>query len=141
MVARRTYLDSGVLLAAWRCEDTVSTKALAVLDDPDRLFVISDFVRLETLAKPIFHKNQDEVEFMQSVFRYAHSVPLTTALAEHAMRVACKYNLNALDALHISAAIVANVDEFVTSEKTTKPIFTVQELQVISLYVPSSQQP
>jgi predicted nucleic acid-binding protein len=138
MVLHRTYLDSGVLLAAWRGTPDVSAKALAVLGDPNRLFVISDFVLLETLPKAVFHKNQDEVSFMELIFENAQLVPLTTILIGKAMDVACKHNINALDALHISAAIVAQVDDFVTTEKDTKPMFAVQELQITSLHPDSS---
>lgn len=49
-------------------------------------------------------------------------------------RFASDYDLAPIDALHISAAVMADVDEFVTIEKDTKPMCRVREVTVISLY-------
>lgn len=134
MASRRTYLDSGVLIAAWQGKDEVFVKAMAILDDPNRVFVISDFLRLETLPKPRFLQRLDEVAFMEAVFaRAVQTVVPSSALTTNAIQMACTYDLAPLDALHISAALEAQVDEFVTAEKTTKPMFRVKELQVTSL--------
>jgi hypothetical protein len=48
--------------------------------------------------------------------------------------LASRYDLTPIDALHVSAAVIAGVDEFVTGEKDTKPMFRVQEVKVVSLY-------
>ncbi|ACK71220.1 conserved hypothetical protein [Gloeothece citriformis PCC 7424] len=50
-----------------------------------------------------------------------------------AQDVAAKYGLGALDALHIACAISVEADEFITTEKTTKPLHRVREIQVISI--------
>lgn len=134
MPVRRTYLDSGVLIAAWQGTDDIYTNAMLILDDADRAFVISDFIRLETVPKPTFLKKPDEVAFMEKIFaRAAVIVESSSALTAQAVKMACKYNLAPVDALHISAALTAKVDEFITSEKSTKPLFSVTELQVTSL--------
>jgi len=39
----RTFLDAGVLIAAFRSRNAVSTLALTLLDDPGRVFVTSVF--------------------------------------------------------------------------------------------------
>jgi len=39
---------------AARGNDEVAARALAVLDDPNRSFVTSDFVRLEVVPKPVY---------------------------------------------------------------------------------------
>jgi predicted nucleic acid-binding protein len=49
----RTYLDSGVLIAAARGNDEAATLAFALLADTSRVFVSSVFVRLEILPKPM----------------------------------------------------------------------------------------
>ena len=46
-----TYLDSGVLINAFRGVNEVSLKATEILDDSTRLFATSVFVQLETLPK------------------------------------------------------------------------------------------
>lgn len=40
----------------------MTTKALLILDDPEREFVSSAFVKLEVLSKAIYHKQQEEIE-------------------------------------------------------------------------------
>jgi len=133
IVACRTYLDSGVLIAAWRGLEYQSNKAISVLDDSRRTFIVSDFIVLETIAKPTFNKFNDEVTFMRTIFNKAERIMSSEKLTKKAVSIACKYDLTAIDALHISAAIMANVDEFITSEKQTKPMFKITELNVISL--------
>jgi hypothetical protein len=49
----RTYLDANILIAAFQGEGDGAMAAIAALDDPDREFVVSDFLRLETLPKPV----------------------------------------------------------------------------------------
>lgn len=135
MSLRRTYLDSGVLIAAWKGEDEIATSAMTILDDPNREFVISDFLRLETLPKPTFQKRADEVAFIETIFASAaESVVTSAALSSHAIQMASTYDLSPIDALHISAALSAKVDDFITSEKPTKPMFNVKELKVTSLH-------
>ncbi|NJO63944.1 MAG: type II toxin-antitoxin system VapC family toxin [Richelia sp. RM2_1_2] len=47
--------------------------------------------------------------------------------------IAKNYGLAAMDALHIAAAISINADEFITTEKVTKPMHRVSEIRVISI--------
>ena len=44
MAKLRTFIDSGVLLAAFKAGGELAENALAVLGDPERQFVSSDFV-------------------------------------------------------------------------------------------------
>ncbi|HAC62746.1 MAG TPA: nucleic acid-binding protein [Cyanothece sp. UBA12306] len=130
----KTYLDSGVLIAAARGTDIVSSKAILILDDDQRQFCCSCFVRLEILAKAKYHQQQNEVEFYQSFFSscrfWADPLDPIVKLAED---LATKYGLNALDALQIASAIYLNADEFITTEKTTKPLHRVTKIKVISI--------
>lgn len=65
---KRTYLDSGVLIAAIRGVEPIAQKALEILDDPDREFVSSMFVKLEVLPKAVYHKQTIEQEFYTTFF-------------------------------------------------------------------------
>ena len=60
---KRTYIDSGVLIAAIRGVEPIAQKALEILDDPEREFVSSMFVKLEVLPKAVYHKQSIEEEF------------------------------------------------------------------------------
>jgi predicted nucleic acid-binding protein len=131
----RTYLDANVLIAAFQGKEPLAANALQVLDDPGRTFVVSDFLRLEVLPKPTFHNRTTEIEFMNLVLDKAQeSVTADKGLTEKAIKMASRYDLSPVDSLHISAATKASVDEFVTMEKSTKPMFGVEELTVTSLY-------
>ncbi len=132
---KRTYIDANVLIAAFQGEEQVAQRALRVLDDPDCKLVVSDYLRLEVLPKPTFHKRQEEVEFMQAVFDgAAENLSTSSDLTGCALSMASKYDMTPIDALHIGAAAVADVDEFVTMEKPTKPMCKVKEVKVISIH-------
>jgi hypothetical protein len=46
MNKKKTYLDAGVPIAAVRGRDEVGARAMQVLNDPDREFVSSAFLKL-----------------------------------------------------------------------------------------------
>lgn len=132
---KRTYIDANVLIAAFQGEERVAQRALRVLDDPDRKLVVSDYLRLEVLPKPTFHKRQEEIDFMQAVFNGASENLITSSdLTGCALEMASKYDMTPIDALHVGAAAVAGVDEFVTMEKPTKPMCKVKEIKVVSIH-------
>lgn len=58
-----TYLDSGVLINAFRGVNEVSLKATEILDNSTRLFATSVFVQLETLPKAVYNNQLAEVKF------------------------------------------------------------------------------
>jgi len=130
---KRTYIDANVLIAAFQGEEQVAQRALRVLDDPGRRLVVSDYLRLEVLPKPMFHKRQEEVEFMEAVFEKAENRETSPQLTQCSLEIAAKYDIAPIDALHVGAAVVAGVDELVTLEKPTKPICKVEEVSVKSI--------
>lgn len=128
----KTFLDSGVLLTAWRGADAAI--AISIIEDPAREFYTSDLVKLELLPKPACFKNHLEVGFYEMFFKAAKaSEPLSPALGRHADRLARRYGLAALDALHIAAAIRQGAKEFITTESETKPLHRVTEIRVRAL--------
>lgn len=130
----RTFLDSGVLIAAARGNDAVASKALAILDDPSRSFVTSDFVRLEILPKPLYNKYAKEAEFYQEFFEAVEQhVPSSASLIEAAYSEATAAGLSAVDAIHVAAAKDTNSDEFITGENSSKPLFRVKNLKLTTL--------
>lgn len=130
----KTFLDSGVLLHAWRGE-ILSRAALQILDDDTREFHTAQMVRLELLPKARFEKRVQEVAFYEAHFSdCAGCEPLSEDLGLQAESLAIRHGLAGPDALQIAAAIRQGVDEFYTSEKRGKPMFRVKELKVISLF-------
>ncbi|MGH7488630.1 MAG: PIN domain-containing protein [bacterium] len=137
-----TFIDAGVLIAAARGSLVSSPGALAILDDPDRTFASSFFVRLEVLPKALFHKRTDESDFYEEFFKSVDIwTPIETGLFEDALRVASDAGLSALDALHVAAALAVGADEFITSEKPGKPIHRVRGVTVRTIHSPLSVPP
>ena len=129
---KRTYVDANILIAAFQGEENVAQRALSILDDPNRMLVVSDYLRLEVLPKPMFHKRQEEVQFMETVFEKAENWETSPKLTRLSLELAAKYDIAPIDALHVGTAVVAGVDELVTLEKPTKPICKVKEVAVKS---------
>jgi hypothetical protein len=131
----KTFLDSGVLLTAWRGEPSPQTDAaLSVMADDERQFYTSDHVKLELLPKPTFEKRRVELEFYQSHFDLTlGSEPFSPELGGAALRLATKHGLSAGDALNVVAAIRQGAEEFITSELPGKPIFRIGGIRMTSL--------
>lgn len=131
MFKKRTFIDANVLIAAFQGTDEISKKALTAIDDPDREFIVSDYLRLEVIPKPRYNGREEEVEFMEAFFQNAieevHSTPSLTSLA---IELASGHDLQPLDALHASTAVQAKVDEFITLEKESKPLFRLRDFVV-----------
>ena len=130
----KTYLDTGVLITAFRNKGLGGIRALQILDDSQRTFGSSIFVKLETLPKTIYNQQAIEREFYETFFDavtdWANDVE---RIVEEAYRISCEYGLAAMDALHIAAAVTIGAEEFITTEKITKPMFRVSEIKVMPL--------
>jgi predicted nucleic acid-binding protein len=133
---KKTYIDSGVLINAFRGTTEVSLKATQILDDPAREFASIPFVNLEALPKAIYNKQQEEAEFYEVFFsaitHWASNLEQIFKTADHIART---YGLAGMDALHVAAALSIEVDELVTTERTTKPMHRVTEVQIISIVI------
>jgi predicted nucleic acid-binding protein len=130
----RTFIDAGVLVAAARGVGDISEKALEILQDSDREFASSIFIKLEVLPKAVYNRQTDEAEFYETFFNavtyWANDVE---RIIEEAYRIACTYGLASMDSLHVAAALLVGAEELVTTEKPTKPMYRVTDIQVISI--------
>ncbi|MFU8807003.1 MAG: type II toxin-antitoxin system VapC family toxin [Bradymonadaceae bacterium] len=128
-----TYLDTGVLIAAWQGTHECAEQAYKILDDAAREFAASPFLRLELIPKPTFHNKRDEIQFYETFFGDVRHWPTDLEwVTEEALRLACVYDLTALDALHLASASQLGA-EFMTTEKSTKPMFGIKEITVVSI--------
>lgn len=133
-----TFLDTCVLMAAWKGEDDLAQRAFNVIEDTGRKFIVSDYLELELLPKPSFHGYKEEVEFYKMFLDAADiRIPPSEDISKRAISLASKYDMSAMDALHYSIACEAGADEFITAEKPTKPFFATKELNVSTIYVDS----
>ncbi|NCR05752.1 MAG: nucleic acid-binding protein [Microcystis aeruginosa LG13-03] len=115
MSHRKAYIDSGVLITAFQGIQSASIKAYQILNDENREFASSRFVQLEVLPKATFNKQQEEIEFYETFF------------------LAVNYWATEMDALHVAAALQIQADELITTEKPTKPMHRVREIQIVSI--------
>jgi predicted nucleic acid-binding protein len=140
-----TYVDSGVLIYAAQGTTAAAALALPFLADTAREYVTSDYVRLEVFPKCTFHQRRAEIEFYSEFFRLnGRTVPTSPALLEYALEEACNTGISGLDAVHIACAVFAGAEEFITSEKYTKPIHRTQKVRVVSIFpmpLPTNAQP
>ncbi len=89
---------------------------------------------MEVLPKAICYKQQAEVNFYE--FFFGNVTDWATdleMLTQSAYELASTYGLSRLDALNVAAAIGLNADEFVTTEKPTKPMYRVSDLRFVSV--------
>lgn len=130
-----TYLDASVLIAAVRGQGELGTRALAVIDDPNRTFAASIFLKLEVLPQARFHKRGPEVAFYERFFAAVSTwATHLSVITEAALTEASTYGVEAIDALHVAAAAAAGADELVTLEKPTRTIHRARAVKVVSLY-------
>jgi predicted nucleic acid-binding protein len=130
-----TFIDAGVLIAAVRGTPAIARTAIEILDDDQRTFASSDFVRLEVLPKPLFHRKTEESAFYEAFFAAVTDwARWDDSLLQEAFSLASRSGLSALDALHAAAAISVGADEIVTTEKAGRPIHRISELHIRTIH-------
>lgn len=130
-----TFIDSGVLVTAARGVEALSDKAITILAATDREFASSEFIKLEVLPKAIYHQQIDEAEFYQTFFNaVTYWADDLESITRDGYNIACQYGLAAMDALHLAAAISVGAEEFITTEKPTKPMYRITDIKVVSLF-------
>ncbi len=130
----RTFLDSGVLLAAARAVGPDRECALQILEDANRVFVTSPFVYLELVPKATYYKKRLEKAFYDEYFRAAEWTRDLNQIAVVAQTEAAQSGLAAMDALHVAAAHLGRAEEFVTTERPGKPVYRSSLMKVVYLF-------
>jgi predicted nucleic acid-binding protein len=130
----RTFLDTGVLLAAYKGSPSVAGAALEILNHPNRIFLSSPFVRHEVSPKALYNRRQDEYRFYQSYFRRALFCDDLKSILNHAGKEAARSGISPMDSLHIAAAHLLRADEFVTTEKPGRSIYRTSLVDVVYLF-------
>jgi predicted nucleic acid-binding protein len=104
------------------------------MEDGRRSFVASSALKLELLPLPQYHGNHNEVAFYETFFHHVSEwQEVNETLLRAALSIAGRHGLHAMDGLHLAAATAMEVDEFITDEKPTKPIFRVKTPKVVAL--------
>ena len=130
----RTFLDSGVLIAAYNARPELKAPALAVLKDPNRVFLSSPFVRHEVCPKALFNKRHQEYRFYREYFQRALMFNDVRLVLERASRESARSGVNAMDSIHLAAAHLLRADEFITTETPRKSIYRTSLVKVVCLF-------
>jgi len=112
---------------------TAADLAMAYLYDPLREYVTSDCVRLELLPKSTYNQRTEETEFYNRFFASSLRVPVSEGVIELAIDEGCKTGIAGMDALHIACAASVDAEEFITTEKPTKPMYRTSLIKVICI--------
>jgi len=130
----RTFLGSGVLIAAYNARPELKAPALAVLKDPSRIFLSSPFVRHEVCPKSLFNKRHLEYRFYREYFQRAVMFNDVRLILERAGRESARTGVSAMDSLHLAAAYLLKADEFITTETPQKSIYRTSLVNVRYLF-------
>ena len=131
---KRTYIDSGVLIAAARGKESCYARALGILSDAAREFVCSDYVKMETVPKPTYFGYVQEVRFYEEFFLSVKTwLTFDKSHLDEAYKEACVSGLSSLDAVHVVLASLTGCDELVTSEKSVSAIHRTKKVSVVSI--------
>ena len=133
MPKKLTFLDAGVLMAGARESSQLREVALQIINDPDREFITTNFVRLETELKCDYYGYQEQMKFYEIFFQYVDSYDGYEEIVAEAFRVGKRFGLNAMDALHIAAARLIGVEEFITTERPASPFRNVKGVKIVFL--------
>jgi predicted nucleic acid-binding protein len=129
-----SFIDSGILITAARGSSPRSQLALNVLADSDRVFCSSIFIKLEVLPKSVCYQQTLECDFYEAFFQgVTYWASDLDVLTQSAYQLACDYGLSGFDALNVAAAIVLKADEFITTEKPTKPMYRMPGIQFVTI--------
>ncbi|MBI4909340.1 MAG: nucleic acid-binding protein [Acidobacteria bacterium] len=130
----RTFLDSGVLIAAWKGSMEPGNIAFQVVGSAGRIHLTSPFVRHEVSPKAQFNRRADEYRFYQRYFKQATFCDDLKAILNLASKEAAKSGVNSMDSLHVAAAHLLRADEFITTEKPGKSIYRTALVKVVYLF-------
>lgn len=132
---KRCYIDAGVLIDAARGRPGAYERAFAILDDPRRRFVSCPMLKLELIPQATYNKRWDEIKLYEKFFeKVIFWKDMSDDLIEDAIKIAGQHGLDAIDAIHIAAALSSGADEFITTEKPSKPLHKVKNISIITLY-------
>ena len=134
-----TFVDAGILVAAARGASEQSRRAMAILDDPDREFASSPFLRLEVLPRAVFNRRAPETAFYEAFFAsVTHWATDLAAIVSAAEAESSSFGVEAMDALHVAAAASVGAVELLTTEKPARSIHRARAVKVFTIHPPDT---
>jgi hypothetical protein len=104
---------------------------MSVLFDFDREIVATSLVALETVGHASYNNRTLELQFYKEFFDYVvtGTVEVDETLVADAMLISKTIDADGIDAPHLAAAVRLGAEDFITTEKRTKPMFREQWLR------------
>ena len=136
----RVFVDTGVLITAFRGEPAMRQPALSVLSQPHFDFWYSPLLELETILQPSHNNRKLEMEFYREYFKNATCFGSLDRIFEIGSKDAIKHGIPVMDALHIAAANLSRCKVFFTTEAPTKPLFRTKLVKVASILNPVTKR-
>ena len=130
----QTFLDSGVLITAYNGQPDLRERALAILEDRNRIFLSSPFVRHEVCPNTLFNRRHLEYRFYREYFQRAVMFNDVRLILERASRESARSGVSAMDALHLAAAHLLRADEFITIEHPRRSIYRSSLVKIVYLF-------
>ena len=128
-------MDADVLIHAARGTKIYGSTALELISESNRLMISSNFVVLEVIPKARYNGRTIEERFYRTFFETVNDwITPSSELIRMALDIATEYGLAGMDAIHMATASLGNVEEFITGEKPSSPLFRVPTLRVTSLF-------
>jgi hypothetical protein len=103
------------------------------LKDPNRVFLSSPFLDLELLPQVIQNRQREQQKFLETYLAATKRIEDMRAIFRVAFREASTSAVSGVDALHVAAAYLLKADEFITTEKPGKAIYTNGLVHVLHL--------
>ena len=126
-----SYRDTCVFIEAIRGKPPEQKRARALFRDPNREVVSSQFVKLELLPNV---RNPAEKLLLDGLFSAVQSwVPIDDNLVAHTADIVRATGSAPIDGLHIACAEMGGVDELITCESPTKPMFKWPPVRTIHI--------
>jgi len=129
----RVFLDSGVLIGAFKGEPEIREGAFAILSNPNLEFWYSPLLKLEVTLQPTHHKQTVELAFYEEYFRNANCYGDLNRVFEIGNKESLRHGISVVDALHVAAANLSRCVALFTTEKPTKPIFRTKLVTVVGV--------
>lgn len=122
----KTYLDSCALIDLIAGLQEQAQPILEIINDENREFYHSHFVKLETL--PTARRNKEFYDYQEAMleeyFEFSNLVTLEENDYEFAVALIAEKHLQTIDCLHVVAARKAGCEELISTEKPHKSIYS-----------------
>lgn len=119
----------------YRGETETAEKFVKFLEQKNKYeFYLSDTVWIEVIPKTKYYNRKEELGYYEILFNSLRVLPWNDKVFPMAKEIACKYGLEAMNAIHEAFAFIKNIEIFLTTEKKESPLFRVSssKLKVIN---------